>query len=176
MLPAPPPCEAPHTPPPRPSDTSLPLPMLGDAQSGATFEFLDGVGRSGFHGYSHHGEKAEKKDSYRRICLWHVEQAAYLLAKMKSLDEDGSSLLDNSMVLFGSSIKDGNRHTERDLPLILAGKGQGALRPGRPHNSTTVGTRPPWKRCGHALGKASSPTICPATSVRSTVAWETSPR
>lgn len=105
--------------------------MLGDAQSGATFEFLDGVGRSGFHGYSHHGEKAEKKDSYRRICLWHVEQAAYLLAKMKSLDEDGSSLLDNSMVLFGSSIKDGNRHTERDLPLILAGKGQGALRPGR---------------------------------------------
>ena len=105
--------------------------MLGDAQSGATFDFLDGVSGSSFHGYSHHREKADKKDSYRRICLWHVEQAAYLLSKMKGLDEGGSSLLDNSMVLFGSSIKDGNRHTERDLPLVLAGKGQGALRPGR---------------------------------------------
>jgi len=105
--------------------------MLGDAQSGATFDFLDGVSGSSFHGYSHHREKEDKKDSYRRICLWHVEQAAYLLDKMKTLDEGGTSLLDNSMVLFGSSIKDGNRHTERDLPLVLAGKGQGSLRPGR---------------------------------------------
>jgi hypothetical protein len=104
--------------------------MLGDAQSGATFEFLDGVGRKSFHGYSHHREK-EMKPAYRSIVNWHIEQVAYVLHKMKSLDEGGSSLLDNSMVMFGSSLKDGNKHAEHDLPIILAGKGQGALRPGR---------------------------------------------
>jgi len=104
--------------------------MLGDAQSGATFEFLDGVGRKSFHGYSHHREK-ETKPIYRKIVQWHIGQAAYLMAKMKSLDEAGSSLLDNSMVMFGSSLKDGNRHLEHDLPIVLAGKGKGALRPGR---------------------------------------------
>lgn len=104
--------------------------MLGDAQSGATFEFLDGVGRKSFHGYSHHREK-EMKPAYRKIVHWHIEQAAYILQKMKSLDENGSSLLDNSMVMFGSSLKDGNRHSEHDLPIILAGRGKGSLRPGR---------------------------------------------
>jgi hypothetical protein len=56
---------------------------------------------------------------------------AYFLGKLKSLDEGGTSLLDNSMVLMGSSLKDGNLHREEDLPLILAGRGKGALRPGR---------------------------------------------
>ena len=42
-----------------------------------------------------------------------------------------TSLLDNSMVLMGNSLKDGNLHREEDLPLIVAGKGKGSLRPGR---------------------------------------------
>ena len=42
-----------------------------------------------------------------------------------------TSLLDNSMILFGSSLKDGNRHDNENLPLILAGRGKGTLRPGR---------------------------------------------
>ena len=50
---------------------------------------------------------------------------------MKSLDEGGTSLLDNSMFLFGSSIKDGNRHDPENLPLILAGRAKGTLTPGR---------------------------------------------
>jgi hypothetical protein len=54
-----------------------------------------------------------------------------VLDRMKKLDEGGTSLLDNSMVMFGLSIKDGNRHTEKDLPLVLAGRGKGSLRPGR---------------------------------------------
>lgn len=105
--------------------------MLGDAQSSATFEFLSGVGGSSFHGYSHHREKAEKKAAYEEIVEWHIQQGAYLAEKMKSLDEGDGSLLDNSMLLFGSTLKDGNRHSEHDLPVILAGKAGGALRPGR---------------------------------------------
>ena len=50
---------------------------------------------------------------------------------MKSLDEGGTSLLDNSMIMFGGSLKDGNRHAVANLPLILAGRGKGTLRPGR---------------------------------------------
>lgn len=105
--------------------------MLGNAASGVTFEFLEGVGKRTFHTYSHHLENPEMKLAYRRICLWYIQQAAYLLARMKALDEGGTSLLDNSMVLFGSTLKDGNRHLEKDLPTILAGRGQGTLKPGR---------------------------------------------
>jgi len=56
---------------------------------------------------------------------------AYFLHKVKGLDEVGTSLLDNSMILFGASLKDGNRHDPENLPILLAGRGKGALRPGR---------------------------------------------
>jgi hypothetical protein len=56
---------------------------------------------------------------------------AYFLNKVRSLDEGGTSLLDNSMILFGATLKDGNRHDPENLPLLLAGRGKGTLRPGR---------------------------------------------
>ncbi len=105
--------------------------MMGDAQSSQSFEFLDGVTPKSFHGLSHHREKREVREMYEKIGTWHVEQFAYVLERMKRLDEGGTSLLDNSMILFGSSLKDGNRHTEHDLPLVLAGGGAGSLKPGR---------------------------------------------
>ncbi|MEK6235608.1 MAG: DUF1552 domain-containing protein, partial [Planctomycetales bacterium] len=105
--------------------------MMGDAQSGQSFEFLDGLPQKSFHGISHHRNEKEPKAHYEKIGTWHVSQFAYLLRKMKSLDEGGGSLLDNCQVLFGSSLKDGNRHDSHDLPLILAGRAQGKLRPGR---------------------------------------------
>ncbi len=104
--------------------------MFGDAQSGKNYSFLDGVNGS-FHGLSHHREKEEPLKMYKKIVTWNIDRFAAFLEKMHSLDEAGSSLLDNSMVLYGSTIKDGNRHTEKDLPLILAGRGKGTLKPGR---------------------------------------------
>ena len=104
--------------------------MYGDAQTGRDFSFLDGVNGS-FHGISHHRNEAEKRGMYETIINWHMEQTAYFLTRMKELDEGGSSLLDNSMIMFGSSLRDGNRHDPSNLPLILAGRGKGALRPGR---------------------------------------------
>jgi len=105
--------------------------MLGDAQTGRSFDFIDGVRKKSFHGLSHHRNDAEVKAEYEKIGTWHVAQLAYLLEKMKGLDEGGSSLLDNSQILFGSSLKDGNSHNPHDLPLILAGGGAGTLKPGR---------------------------------------------
>ena len=104
--------------------------MYGDAQTGRDFSFLDGVNGS-FHGISHHRNEPERLAMYEKIIDWHVEQTAYFLERLKSMDEGGSSLLDNSMVLFGSSLRDGNTHDPSNLPLILAGRGKGALRPGR---------------------------------------------
>ena len=104
--------------------------MFGDAQSPVDYSWLAGV-KGNFHGLSHHLNEETKKDMYGRVINWHTEQMAYFLGKVKGLDEGGTSLLDNSMILFGGSLKDGNRHDPENLPLLLAGRGKGALRPGR---------------------------------------------
>jgi hypothetical protein len=104
--------------------------MFGDAQSNVDYSFLPGV-KGGFHSISHHAEDPDRKAQYGKIIDWHIEQLAYFLKRVKSLDEGGASLLDNSMIMFGASLKDGNRHTVANLPLLLAGRGKGTLRPGR---------------------------------------------
>ena len=104
--------------------------MYGDAQTARNFSFLDGV-NTGFHPISHHRNEPERLAQYETIINWHVRQTAYFLTRMSNLDEGGSSLLDNSMVMFGSSLRDGNTHDPSNLPLILAGRGKGSLRPGR---------------------------------------------
>lgn len=98
--------------------------MFGWAVSGKNFSFLPGV-NGGHHEISHHDNKAEKLDAYEKINRWHVEQYAYLIGKLKSIREGDGNLLDNSLILFGSSIRDGNKHDPRNLPLVLAGHGGG---------------------------------------------------
>lgn len=105
--------------------------MFGNAQTGRNFSFIDGVSGTGFHGLSHHRNELPLRDQYEKICTWHVAQFAYLLERMKSLNEGGRSLLDNSQILFGTTIRDGNSHDPHNLPLILAGRGGGYLNPGR---------------------------------------------
>ena len=104
--------------------------MTADAQTNEDYSFLPGV-KGGFHTISHHAEEPVRKKQYETCVTWHVEQVAYFLNKLKSLDEGGKSLLDNSMVMFGCGIKCGNLHLEENLPIALAGGGKGTLRPGR---------------------------------------------
>lgn len=104
--------------------------MFGNAQTGRNFSFIDGVNGS-FHSISHHREEPKKLAQYEAIGTWHVEQVAYVLEKMKSLEEAGEPLLDHCQVMFGSTLKDGNRHDPHDLPLILGGRANGQIRPGR---------------------------------------------
>jgi hypothetical protein len=66
-----------------------------------------------------------------KIDQLHVQMLAYLLDRMKSTPDGDGTLLDHSMILFGSSISDGNAHTHHDLPLVLAGGGNGKVRTGR---------------------------------------------
>ena len=85
----------------------------------------------GHHTLSHHGRKPEKLEAIAKIDRFHVEQYAYMLEKMKSIREGERTLLDNSMILFGAGISDGNRHNHNNLPILLAGRGGGTINPGR---------------------------------------------
>ena len=105
--------------------------IFGHERNDLNYSFIDGV-KSGHHESSHHGESAEKLDYFRRINLWHAEQVAYLLERMKNLNEpDGTSMLDNSLVFWGGALNDGNNHGRENLPILLAGKGGGGIKPGR---------------------------------------------
>ena len=104
--------------------------MFANDVSGRNFSFLDGVS-GGHHQTSHHENKEDKINEYKRITRWHVEQYAYFLGKLNSIQEGEGTLLDNSMILLGSSISDGNRHDPNNLPLVLAGNAGGALKTGQ---------------------------------------------
>ncbi len=85
----------------------------------------------GHHNLSHHGGDKGKVEKIRKINVFHTEQLAYLLEKLDSIPEGEGSLLDHSMILYGSGNSDGNRHSHHDLPIILAGQGCGTLKSGR---------------------------------------------
>ena len=85
----------------------------------------------GHHELSHHESKDEKLEKIRKINRYHVEQFAYIINKMKETREGAGTLLDNSMVIYGSGIGDGNRHNHDDLPIVMAGRAGGAIDTGR---------------------------------------------
>lgn len=83
---------------------------------------LDGVS-TGYHGLTHHGNRAEKLKQLRIIDAFYIEQMSRFMAKLKSTKTDHGNLLDETMVLFGSGLGDASRHSNRDLPIVLAGGG-----------------------------------------------------
>jgi len=86
----------------------------------------------GHHYLTHHQNKQEMINKVAEIDLFYVKQFARFLEKMEQTkDVDGKSLLQNSMIVYGSGNADANRHTHVNLPVILAGGGGGALTPGR---------------------------------------------
>jgi hypothetical protein len=104
--------------------------MFGNAVSSRNFSFLEGV-HGGHHEISHHKNNPEQLAQYQKINQWHVAQYAYMLNQMKQIKEGEGTLLDNSMVLFGSCMRDGNAHDPHNLPLVLAGRAGGTLATGR---------------------------------------------
>lgn len=103
--------------------------MIGNAGSNRGYDFLGVTG--GHHELSHHGGDAAKLDALTTIGTWEVEQFAYLIDRMSKVDEGGESLLDHSVVFFSSEIEDGDSHSHFNMPILLAGKGNGAFTPGR---------------------------------------------
>ena len=66
-----------------------------------------------------------------QINCFHAKQFAYLLEKLKATPDGDGTLLDHSMITYGSGLSDGNAHDHANLPMVLAGRGCGALKPGR---------------------------------------------
>jgi hypothetical protein len=88
----------------------------------------------GHHELSHHGNEEEKNRKLREIDRYHVAILGYMVEKMMAVTEaDGSTLLDNSIVLYGSGISDGDRHDHVNLPVLTVGKGGGSFPTGRHH-------------------------------------------
>jgi len=83
------------------------------------------------HGLSHHKNDPETLRRIGQIDRFYVEQFAWFLEKMRSIPEGDGNLLDHSMIVYGGGIADGNRHNHDDLPLLLAGHGNGTLKQGR---------------------------------------------
>ncbi len=82
------------------------------------------------HQMSHHQNRIELVEKLQKIDQYLVEQFAYFLGKLDSIPEGDGTLLDHSMVLYGSGISDGNRHRHEDLPIVLAGGAGGQLKTG----------------------------------------------
>ena len=103
--------------------------MLGREGSNQTYRSI-GV-PDAHHGISHHKGDEEKIGKLAKINRHHMEQYAYFLGRLASIKEGDGTLLDNCMLVYGSGLADGNRHTHHDLPVLFTGSGQGAFRTGR---------------------------------------------
>ena len=79
--------------------------------------------RKEYHSLSHHGQVQESIDLLVKLERYQTEQFARFLGKMKGIEDGDGSLLDHSMVLFGSGMGNGNAHTNLNLPVVLAGGG-----------------------------------------------------
>lgn len=101
--------------------------MLGNGQSGRSFDFLGT--RGGHHEISHHGGDAERQADLQIIDTWEVERLASFLSRLAATPEGEGSLLDATAVVFGAGIGDGDSHDPEDLPMLVAGRAGGALRP-----------------------------------------------
>ena len=121
--------------------------MLYHGQSNRYFDFIPDV-QGTWHALSHYKNASGKTEDddgittwesveskramYAEVVRWHHTQVAYLLDRMKSIVEpNGGTLLDNSMILYGASLGDGNEHDANDLPTLLAGGGGGTITTGR---------------------------------------------
>ncbi len=105
--------------------------MMNNDLSQMNFKFLEGV-KGALHLDLTHNQKAPELEAmYLKTNQFHVQQFSYLLDRMKSIDEGGSTLLDNSAMMFASSLFDGDAHSADHLPILLAGKLGGELKPGQ---------------------------------------------
>jgi Protein of unknown function (DUF1552) len=96
--------------------------------------------KGAFHSASHHQEKEDRILDFAKINKYHVSLVPYFLEKLKNTpDGDGSSVLDNSVIVYGSPMGDSNVHNHKRVPMFIAGHAGGALK-GNMHVKAADGT------------------------------------
>jgi hypothetical protein len=103
--------------------------MLANEGSNRTYPMV-GV-TEGHHQLSHHQSNRDKMEKIQKIDKFLAAQFAYLVEQLRAVTEGEGTLLDHSMLLYGSGLSDGNRHRHDDLPIVLAGRGGGTIKTGR---------------------------------------------
>ncbi|MGH9658417.1 MAG: DUF1552 domain-containing protein [Bryobacteraceae bacterium] len=85
----------------------------------------------GHHPLTHHRNDPAMMEKVAQINTYHMQQFAAWVEKLKSIKEGDSTLLANSMIVYGAGLSDGNRHTHEDLPVLIVGRGAGHIKSGR---------------------------------------------
>jgi hypothetical protein len=111
------------------TDTTRVCTYIGSTPNGVSYPEL------GFtdvhHSQTHHNNDPEKVRKVEAITAFNIAQFAYMAKKMHGLREGDGTLLDNCIMMWGSGLEDGNKHTRKNLPFIIAGKGGGSIKTGR---------------------------------------------
>jgi len=94
---------------------------------------------AGFHSASHHGDNPQRLVQYATINKYHVSTLAYLVEKLKQTNDGEGSLLDHSLIVYGSPMGNSNLHNHKRVPMILLGRAGGRLK-GRNHVMAPDGT------------------------------------
>ena len=98
---------------------------------------------TGFHAASHHAENPDRIKDYSKINTYHIKCLAYFAQKLKSIPDGDGTLLDHSLILYGTNMGDSNQHLHYDVPHVLLGTASGKLQGGRhlayPSRTTTTG-------------------------------------
>ena len=97
--------------------------FINAASTGVVDSPLDTAITEGYHGLSHHGKSEEKLGQLKALDMGQLRKLSDLLTGLKSVKEQGETVLDRTMVLYGSNLSDGNSHVTLNLPVIFAGGG-----------------------------------------------------
>ncbi len=111
------------------TDTTRVSTYIGSTPNGVSYPELGFNDKH--HSQTHHNNQSEKVRKVAAITAFNIEQFAYMVKKLHSLREGDGTLLDNCIMMWGSGLEDGNKHTRENLPFILAGKGGGSIHTGR---------------------------------------------
>jgi len=111
------------------TDTTRVSTYIGSTPNGVSYPELNF--RNEHHSVTHHNNEAEPASKVAAITAFNISQFAYMVKKMSSLREGAGTLLDNCIMMWGSGLEDGNKHTRENLPFIIAGGGGGSIKTGR---------------------------------------------
>jgi hypothetical protein len=111
------------------TDTTRVSTYIGSTPNGVSYPELGF--NDAHHSQTHHNNEAGKVAKVAAITKFNIDQFAYMVKKMASLREGDGTLLDNCILMWGSGLEDGNKHSRENLPFIIAGKGGGSIHTGR---------------------------------------------
>ena len=111
------------------TDTTRVSTYIGSTPNGVSYPELGF--KDEHHSQTHHNNEAEKVRKVAAITKFNIDQFAHMVNQMANLREGDGTLLDNCIMMWGSGLEDGNKHSRENLPFIVAGKGGGSLHSGR---------------------------------------------